>query len=117
MRNMDNSTHDGVALLSEMTDDPVLKSNLFPQQLAGREQVSNAVRAVEAQYDDLNITWRCRESLREFMHYTAVLKSGEKIEGFTVAVRDRNGWICAIHMDHRPAKTAKILAAQVTAAI
>ncbi len=111
------SAKDGSALLTEITDDAVLSSNLFDHVIEGREAVIRAMQTIDSFYKIDTVSYRHRIAKREFVFTNVILADGQGAEVMTVGIRDANGWICALAMEHTPRKAAKALAAQVEAAL
>ncbi len=111
------SAKDGSALLTELTDDAVLSSNLFDHRIEGREAVIRAIQTIDAFYKMDTVSYRHRVAKREFIFTNLILADGQGAEVMTVGIRDATGWICALVMEHKPRKAAKALAAQVSAAL
>ena len=108
-------SQDGALLLSELTDEAVLRSNLFKGAVAGREAVKRVIEAIDALCQEQSLVYRHRVGNREFILTDAITSSGEKIQMTTVGIRDDNGWICAIMMDHSPPTAAAQVAAELEA--
>ena len=106
---------DGALMLSELTDDARLTSNLLPQPISGREAVKRVIDTVEALCLDQVVAYRRHFDTREVIVTHARLATGEAVEITMVGLRDGSGWIGAIALDHRPPIVAKKLAAQVMA--
>ncbi len=112
---MITDSKDGTLMLSELTDDARLTSNLLPQPVQGREAVKRVIDNVEALCLDQVVAYQHHFDTREVIVTHAHLISGEAVEITTVGLRDASGWIGAIALDHRPPVVAKKLAAQLTA--
>ncbi len=106
---------DGALLLSELTDDAVLRSNLFKGPVAGREAVKHMIEAIDDLCPRQTLVYRHRVGNREFILTDAVTRSGERVQMTTVGIRDDSGWIGAIMMDHSPPSAAARVAAELEA--
>ncbi len=111
------SAKNGSALLSELTDDATLSSNLFDKPIQGREAVIRTMQTISSFYKIDTVAYRHRVAKREFVFSNAILANGDGAEVMTVGIRDGTGWICALSMEHSPRRAAKVLAAQVAAAL
>lgn len=110
---MTNAHQDGTLLLSELSDDVALRSNLLHGSITGREAVAHAIEAIDSLCPMQRLLYRHHIGNREFLLTDAALKTGEAVQITTVGVRDDHGWICAVMQDIRPPAMAAMLAAQL----
>ncbi len=106
---MDAVSQDGSLLVSELTDDAVLRSNLLPNVVVGRDLIIRTIAMFDKLCPNQKLVYRRRADQREFLVTEASLDSGEQVEITTVGVRDQNGWICAIVSEHGPPAIARQL--------
>lgn len=108
---MEIASQDGSLLVSELTDDAVLRSNLLPNVVVGRDMVIRTIALFDKLCPNQKLLYRRRADQREFLVTEASLDNGEQVEITTVGVRDSSGWICAIVTDHGPPAVARQLMA------
>ena len=108
---METASQDGSLLVSELTDDAVLRSNLLPNVVVGRDLIIRTIALFDKLCPNQKLVYRRRADQREFLVTDAALDNGERVEITTVGVRDSSGWICAIVTEHGPPAVARQLMA------
>ena len=108
---METASQDGSLLVSELTDDAVLRSNLLPNLIVGRDLIIKTIALFDKLCPNQKLLYRRRADQREFVMTEAALDSGERVEITTIGVRDSSGWICTIVTEHGPPAVTKKLAA------
>jgi hypothetical protein len=108
---METASQDGSLLVAELTDDAVLRSNLLPNVVVGRDRIIQTLALIDTLCPNQKLVYRRRADQREFLMTEASLDSGERVEITTIGVRDTNGWICTIVSEHGPPAVARQLMA------
>jgi len=112
---MTDVPQDGTLLISELSDDVALRSNLLHGSVSGREAVAQMIEAIDNLCPMQTLLYHHHIGNREFLLTDAALTTGEAVQITTVGVRDDHGWICAVMQNIRPPALAAKLAAQLEA--
>lgn len=89
---------DGLSVLSELTDDAILISNLLERPAIGRNKITRIICALEAYYVSVSDIERINTASHRVVESRALLPSGDRIGVTVVGTRDNQGWISEVLM-------------------
>ena len=87
---------DGLAVLSELTDDALLISNLLERPVRGRDRIVRIMTALEAHFDAVADVERINAAGHRIIASIALLPSGKKVRMSVFATRNARGWISEV---------------------
>ncbi len=87
---------DGLAVLSELTDDALLVSNLLRLPVSGRERIAKVMEALEAHFTGISDIERINTASHRIIKSRARLPSGSLIKMTVVGTRNDMGWISEV---------------------
>ena len=89
---------DGLAVLSELTDDALLVSNLLERPVRGRDRIVNIMQALEQHFDSIADVEHLNTPGHRIIDSRALLPSGKRVRMTVYATRDNRGYISEVSL-------------------
>ncbi len=89
---------DGLAVLSELTDDALLVSNLLDRPVRGRDRIVSIMQALEAHFDSVADVEHLNTAGHRIIDSRAILPSGKRVRMTVYATRDDKGYISEVSL-------------------